>query len=99
MPAKKRYQVTATMIVAKVPGAQGGEVYLRRGRILPDSVEAAEVKRLIGLGLVGVAPDEPDADANAEAEAKAAAEAAAAAAAEAEAKAKAEAGTKANAGK
>lgn len=53
MPAKKTaHRVTATMIVAKVPGAQGGEVYLRKGRILPTSVEEKEIKRLTALGLI-----------------------------------------------
>ena len=39
-------------IVAKVPGAQGGEVYLRQGRVLPESVTNDEIKRLTALGLV-----------------------------------------------
>lgn len=52
MAAKTKYKVTATMIVVRVPGAQGGEVYLYRGRTLPDTVEAPEVKRLLGLGLI-----------------------------------------------
>ncbi|PPF64545.1 hypothetical protein C5E11_03900 [Clavibacter michiganensis] len=52
MAERKRYGVTAVMIVAKVPGAQGGEVYLRRGRVLPDSVTRAEVKRLLDLDLI-----------------------------------------------
>lgn len=52
MAAKTKYTVTATMIVVRVPGAQGGEVYLYRGRTLPDTVEAPEVKRLLGLGLI-----------------------------------------------
>lgn len=52
MATKTRNRVTATMIVAKVPGAQGGEVYLRRGRFLPESVTAKEVKRLKELGLI-----------------------------------------------
>lgn len=53
MAAKKTaHRVTATMIVAKVPGAQGGEVYLRKGRILPTSVEDKEIKRLTALGLI-----------------------------------------------
>ncbi|MCT1363962.1 hypothetical protein [Microbacterium sp. p3-SID131] len=49
---KTAHRVAATMIVAKVPGAQGGEVYLRKGRILPSAVEASEIKRLTGLGLI-----------------------------------------------
>lgn len=52
MATKTRNRVTATMIVAKVPGAQGGEAYLRRGRLLPESVTAKEVKRLKELGLI-----------------------------------------------
>ena len=52
MAAKTKYKVTATMIVVRVPGAQGGEVYLYRGRTLPDTVEAPEVKRLLGVGLI-----------------------------------------------
>lgn len=54
MAAKTRkiHRVKATMVVVKVPGAQGGETYLRRGRRLPDSVEPEEVKRLVRLGLV-----------------------------------------------
>lgn len=49
---KTAHRVTATMIVVKVPGAQGGEVYLRKGRRLPASVDSDEIKRLTGLGLV-----------------------------------------------
>lgn len=49
---RKIHRVKATMVVVKVPGAQGGETYLRRGRRLPDSVESDEVKRLVKLGLV-----------------------------------------------
>lgn len=54
MAESKKYahRVTATMIVAKVPGAQGGEVYLRQGRVLPESVTADEIKRLTTLGLI-----------------------------------------------
>lgn len=52
MAAKTRHVVTAAMIVAQVPGAQGGETYLRKGRPLPESVEKDEVKRLLALGLV-----------------------------------------------
>lgn len=52
MARKTAHRVTATMIVAKVPGAQGGEVYLRKGRTLPASVDADEIKRLAALGLV-----------------------------------------------
>ncbi|MFD6030481.1 hypothetical protein ACFWE5_07180 [Cellulosimicrobium funkei] len=62
---RKIHRVTATMVVVKVPGAQGGETYLRRGRRLPDSVEKDEVKRLVGLGLVetvDVEVDVPDPD-------------------------------------
>ena len=51
-PKKYAHRVAATMIVAKIPGAQGGEVYLRKGRVLPSTVEAAEIKRLSGLGLI-----------------------------------------------
>ncbi|WP_188043670.1 hypothetical protein [Changpingibacter yushuensis] len=50
--ARIQYRVDATMIVVKVPGAQGGEVYLSRGRFVPDTVDAKEVKRLLGLGLI-----------------------------------------------
>ena len=50
--AKVAHRVTATMIVVRVPGAQGGETYLRRGRDLPASVEPGEVKRLLSLGLI-----------------------------------------------
>jgi len=52
MASKTRTRVTATMIVVKVPGAQGGETYLRKGRFLPESVTPREVKRLKELGLV-----------------------------------------------
>lgn len=52
MASKKVFRVIATMLVAKVPGAQGGETYLRRGRLLPDSVPTEEAKRLLELGLV-----------------------------------------------
>ena len=52
MAVKTRYVVTASMIVVQVPGAQGGETYLRKGRPLPASVETAEAKRLLALGLV-----------------------------------------------
>lgn len=95
MAAKKTaHRVAATMIVVKVPGAQGGEVYLRRGRVLPESVEGDEVKRLVGLGLVekfDIEPDGQDDAADAAAAAKAKAEADAKAKAEADAKAKADA--------
>lgn len=66
MAAKTRkiHRVKATMVVVKVPGAQGGETYLRRGRRLPDSVESDEVKRLVKLGLVETVEIEvPDPDA------------------------------------
>lgn len=58
--AKKRYQATATMLVVRVPGAQGGEVYLRRGRLLPATVAADEIKRLLSLGLIGEATEVPE---------------------------------------
>lgn len=76
MATKTRHRVTAVMIVAKVPGAQGGETYLRQGRFLPDSVTAAEVKRLKGLGLVETVKVETQTDADADAAAAAAAKAA-----------------------
>jgi hypothetical protein len=50
--AQKQHRVTATMIVAKVPGAQGGESYFRKDRILPESVTDKEIKRLTALGLI-----------------------------------------------
>jgi hypothetical protein len=88
MAAAKRYRVKATMIVAKVPGAQGGEVYLRAGRLVPDTVTAAETKRLAGLGLIEVVKDAPAPAATSteptEAEKKAAADKAAADKAEAD---------------
>ncbi len=63
-----RYRVTAAMIVVRIPGAQGGEAYLKRGRLLPPSTESKECKRLLELGLIEkvtvAAPDtskEPDA--------------------------------------
>lgn len=40
------------MIVARVPGAQGGETYLRKGQYLPASVTSDETGRLLALGLV-----------------------------------------------
>lgn len=52
MAAKTRYKVAAAQIVVKVPGAQGGEAYFRRGRRLPDTVDAGEVKRLLDIGLI-----------------------------------------------
>jgi hypothetical protein len=52
MAAKTKYRVAATMIVVRVPGAQGGEVYFNRGRTLPDTVPSGEVKRLLALGLI-----------------------------------------------
>ena len=54
MAAQKKYahRVKAALVVVRVPGSTGGEVYLRRGRSLPDSVESSEIKRLVGLGLV-----------------------------------------------
>lgn len=52
MAAKTRYKVTAAQIVVKVPGAQGGEAYFRRGRRLPATVESDEVKRLLDIGLI-----------------------------------------------
>lgn len=70
MAAAKRYEVAAALVVVKVPGAQGGEVYLRRGQLLPVTVVAAEIKRLLGRDLIrksdrpeplatGAAPDLP----------------------------------------
>lgn len=56
--AEKRYEVAAAQIVVKVPGAAGGETYLRRGRLLPATVEKTELKRLLTLGLI-VAADAP----------------------------------------
>lgn len=54
MAAQNKYahRVKAALVVVRVPGSAGGEVYLRRGRPLPDSVESSEIKRLVGLGLV-----------------------------------------------
>lgn len=52
MAAGKRHRVAAALIVVKVPGAQGGEVYLHRGRRIPATVDAREVKRLQILGLI-----------------------------------------------
>lgn len=54
----KAYQAKATMLVVRVPGAQGGEVYLRQGRKLPASVEGSEIKRLLARGLIEEAADE-----------------------------------------
>jgi hypothetical protein len=76
MATKTRHRVTAVMIVAKVPGAQGGETYLRQGRFLPDSVTADEVKRLKGLGLIETIKIETQTEAEAAAAAAAAAKAA-----------------------
>jgi hypothetical protein len=64
MPSKKRFKVKAPLIVVKVPGAQGGEVYLRRGRTLPESVESTEVKRLADLDLIEESEDPKDAGAD-----------------------------------
>ncbi|WZH36244.1 MAG: hypothetical protein PIR02_15970 [Microbacterium enclense] len=58
MATKKRYIVTAARIVARIPGAQGGEAYLRKGRLLPASIEDAEIARLLELELIEPAPDE-----------------------------------------
>lgn len=52
MAAKTRYKTKAAQIVVKVPGAQGGEAYFRRGRLLPTTVEDEEVKRLLKLDLI-----------------------------------------------
>jgi len=54
----KAYQAKATMLVVRVPGAQGGEVYLRKGRKLPAAVEGSEIKRLLGRGLIEEAAEE-----------------------------------------
>jgi hypothetical protein len=51
-----RHQVTATMIVAKVPGAQGGETYLRQGQFLPSNVSKTETERLLDRGLIAAVP-------------------------------------------
>jgi hypothetical protein len=59
MAAKTKYQVRAALIVVKVPGAQGGEVYLHRGRPVPAAVEPDETKRLLSLGLIERAPEKP----------------------------------------
>jgi hypothetical protein len=58
-----RYQVAATMIVAKVPGAQGGETYLRQGQFLPSNVSKTECERLLGLGLITEVPTADDLEA------------------------------------
>lgn len=50
--AKASHVVKATMIVVSVPGAAGGETYLRQGRNLPASVPAEEIARLKALGLI-----------------------------------------------
>lgn len=57
MAAKKQHRVTAAQIVVKIPGAPGGEAYLRRGRHLPEAVEVEELKRLLSLGLIEEARD------------------------------------------
>ncbi|MDQ1127568.1 hypothetical protein QE428_002601 [Microbacterium sp. SORGH_AS 505] len=61
--AEQRFEVAAAQIVVKVPGAAGGETYLRRGRLLPATVEKAEVKRLLELGLIAGVDGADDADA------------------------------------
>jgi len=53
-----KFAVLPPMIVVRVPGAQGGETYMRAGRVLPDSVSAPERKRLLRLGLIAEVPDE-----------------------------------------
>lgn len=54
MAGKKavQHRVKAVMIVAKLAGAQGGESYFRRGRVLPSTVAEAEITRLLELGLI-----------------------------------------------
>lgn len=53
-----KFAVLPPMIVVRVPGAQGGETYMRAGRILPESVTPQEKGRLLGLGLIAEVPDE-----------------------------------------
>lgn len=60
MPTKTVYKVKAAQIVVKIPGAQGGEAYMRRGRRLPDTVQPEEIKRLLGLGLIEKDSDAAD---------------------------------------
>lgn len=87
--------VTAAQIVAKLPGSMGGEVYLRRGQLLPASVTKTERERLLERGLVeatdDVYVDPAKADDDAEAAAAAAAAATAAASKQADDKAAARA--------
>ncbi|PFG19869.1 hypothetical protein [Serinibacter salmoneus] len=59
MAAAKKWAVKAPQIVVKVEGAQGGEVYLRKGRVLPATVKPEEVKRLASLGLVVEVKESP----------------------------------------
>lgn len=70
MAERIRYRVAATMIVVRVPGAQGGEVYLNRGALLPLTVEADEIKRLVALGVVAKVEAKAEAAEPAKAEAK-----------------------------
>lgn len=46
------FRVVAPLIAVRVDGAQGGEVYLRQGRVLPASVSREESKRLLAVGLI-----------------------------------------------
>lgn len=55
--AEQSHVVKAALIVVQVEGAQGGEAYLRRGRVVPSSVKADEIKRLLALGLIEKAPE------------------------------------------
>ena len=52
------YVVTAAALVAKLPGAQGGERYFHRGDKLV-GVNESECKRLVEIGLAE-AEDEPE---------------------------------------
>lgn len=56
MAAAKKYRVTAAAAVVRVGGT---ERYLYRGAVVPAGVSAADIARLVKMGLVSVAAAEP----------------------------------------
>ncbi|URC18047.1 hypothetical protein QEO76_gp09 [Arthrobacter phage Cole] len=89
------YKATAAAVKVSVGPADGNRVarIIRRDGIIPEGVEADQLKRLEKLGLIEKVTEEADST-EVEAAAKAEAEAAAKAAADAKAKAEAEAAAK-----
>lgn len=56
MAAAKKHRVTAAAAVVRVAGT---ERYLYRGAVVPAGVSAADITRLMKMGLISVAAAEP----------------------------------------